>query len=540
MSAHETGPMPIPRPTALTRRRFLMASPAAAALLIAACSSSDPATPTLPVDEPGIPSTYVLSDADADLTGTDDATAALQSILDTRPDGSEIVIPDGAVLRCTAGLELPGGKHLSGPGELRFTDGIAQASALTVTGSGSRIHRLRMTNPDLLGARSQTGENPFAITIKANNVEISECFIDSFQSGIGVDPYGEWYYTRILNNRIKDVLGAGDGPDDLVSTLGEDRGDGIVTWGAAATIIGNEVDCRAGSDARIGIHCEALKDREQESGPMPNSTYTVANNTVRGQFRRGIVVEDITQATIINNTVSDSTWWGVAVIRSSQVSVADNTIEFTRADTDRQGQSYAPHRAAVMLYGSTTLTAVERNTITVSGHADSYIAMFGVDDADDQPRDCVAINNTGESTAEGVTTVGGSVTLGVACRYERNTFSGFRGDGIAFWHTAAPAARQNTLSRTGDRAHAGIQFENSNDGPTDTTTYENTITGFADGILDTNATAGHLEHRRNRITECTNGINLFDRDGSTGSLDANEFVDVRTETVNVPDGISIS
>lgn len=542
MNRRNRRPTDASNPAQIGRRTFLLSSPVAAALLLSACGESDAAGDNASSSSvPSEPSaTYEITAADTDLTGTADATAALQTIIDQEPKGSEIVIPAGAVLRCTAGIVLPDGKHLSGPGELRFTDGIAHAAAITVTGSGSRIQRLRMTNPGLLGSQSQTGDNPYAINIKAHNVEVSDCLIDSFQSGIAVDPYGEWYDTRILNNRVLNVLGAGDGPDDQTSTLGEDRGDGIVTWGAAATIIGNEVACRAGSDARIGIHCEALADREQDSGSSPNSHYTVADNTVRGQFRRGIAVEDITHATIVNNTVSDSTWWGIGVSRCNDVRVSGNTITYSRAANQLQGQSYSPRRAPVMVYGSTQNSAIMDNTISVTGDADAFIAFSGVA-MDDQAIGCQAIRNECASTDSGITRLGVEVVYGQDCRIDGNELNRFISNGIVFWHSTRPSARTNSVRRTAGREQVGILFENEGGTvATDTTTVGNVVTGFANGILDTGATAGDINHVENSITSCTTGINLFGREGSSGSLRGNRFTDVATETVDVPQDVSVT
>jgi hypothetical protein len=399
----------------------------------------------------------VMAGDDIDPTGESDSTPGVQRAVDAAPDGGVIAIPAGAVIRCTAPITLGGRrKSLVGPGELRFTDGVGDDVALRVTGDGSRVHQVSVTNPRELSSSRGIG-------IAAHDVVISECWVDRFAYGIVVAADGEWMRTRIMGNRVSNVLGGGGGRGST-STAGEDRGDGITVWGAQASVVGNVVTAKPGTDARIGIHAEGLQDQEQDTPQHSDAMVTITANVVSGTFRRCIVFEEIDNGTITANTVADGTWWGIAVIEGTGSVVADNTIRVTRSVQDDQGSAHAPLRCGLQLYGGSGHT-VSGNTVSVSGVADAFVSL--TDLSGRPPTDILVTDNNCRTTGRGQVTRG-VVMLGddgpVRPRLRGNAFVGAAEVGIYLGSAHRPDVSGNTIVGASGCQHGVFGDNDANSG----------------------------------------------------------------------------
>lgn len=373
----------------------------------------------------------VLAGPGIDPTGSTMSTDGVRQFIERLPvEGIRAIeVPSGSVLQLDGTIEIPANVILRGGGELRWTDGIANSAALSVVGDNVEISGVTLTNPNELGTPG--GERNYGIEIKGSDVRIIGNHIELFQNGIAVRYGGEYHDIVIANNRVKDVVGVGGGPDSP-ENLGEDRGDGIVVWGAQATVTGNVVNAKAGTDARVGIHTESITVGNAEDAPHTASMVAITGNVVYGQFRRSIVSENVAHTTIIGNTVADATWWNIAVIlRSHDSVVSGNTILFTRTGEDNQGQNYDPRRAPIMVYGGVERAQITDNSVVVKEGAEAraFIVVQGVDDQ--IPRGVTVDGNTGFNeggvVTDGVTTVGSTEGL----RITDNRFAGFSKVGIA-------------------------------------------------------------------------------------------------------------
>lgn len=373
----------------------------------------------------------VLAGPGIDPTGSTMSTEGVRDFIERLPAGGirAIEVPTGAVLQLDGTIELPADTILRGGGELRWTDGIANSAALSVVGDNVEISGVTLTNPNELG--TPDGDRNYGIEIKGSDVRIIGTHVELFQNGIAVRYGGEYHDIIIANNRVKDVIGVGGGPDSP-ENLGEDRGDGIVVWGAQAAVTGNVVNAKAGTDARVGIHTESITVGNAEDAPHSASMVTITGNVVYGQFRRSIVSENVAHTTITGNTVADATWWNIAVIlRSHDSVVSGNTILFTRTGDDGHGQNYDPRRAPIMVYGGVERAQITDNSVVVKEGAEAraFVVVQGVDDQ--IPRGVTVDGNTGFNeggvVTDGVATVGPTEGL----RVTDNRITGFSKVGVA-------------------------------------------------------------------------------------------------------------
>lgn len=372
----------------------------------------------------------VLRGTGIDPTGVADSTAATQALLDGLGAlGVRLVqVAAGDVLRLTASVTVPAAVRLVGPGELRWTAGIANAPALILDGDDSAVEGVTLTNPNELGADS--GSASFGIIVRGNNCRVCANVVDGFQTGIAVDANGEWVDYQIIGNRVKDVIGAGGGIGSG-STAGEDRGDGIVSWGGRGVIANNVVNAKASTDARVGVHVEALGAFEVTTPDHASELVTITGNTVYGTFRRGIVNEGVSAVAITGNSVADSTWWGIAVLTEHQGSVVTgNTIVWTRQAGDDQGSVWSPSRAPLMIYGAVEGAVVAENSIVLDGVASALI--FLQSDGVGGATDCRIAGNvvtvrTG-SVDDGLAVIGATAATGLTL--EGNRLAGFDTHGL--------------------------------------------------------------------------------------------------------------
>lgn len=418
-----------------------------------------------------------------DPTGGADSALSIQQRIDDAPDGAVIAIPPGAVLRCTQTVTLNGtGKTLLGPGELRFTGGDNGMVALRVTGDRSRVHLVSVTNEDDGFGR--------ALEIAANDVTVEGCVVDRFMYGIVVAADGEWVDTRILGNRVINVVGAGGGRGSD-SREGEDTGDGITVWGARATVTGNIVSALPGTDARIGIHAEGLRDIAEEDRGHSDAMVTITANVVTGPFRRCIVLEEIDHGTVVGNTVADATWWCLALIGGKGCLVSGNTVRYTRTAEDDQGRSYSPARSAVLVYAGEGHT-VSGNTIAVLGAADAFVTLYTL--LGSRPTDVLVADNNCRTEGEGTCDFGVTVAGEPGAERPRirgNSLIGVSSTGVYLGQATAPEVAGNVIVGA-----AGAERGIFGDSP------EN----------DAALLVG------NRISRCTTGISLFSQSAAVVSV----------------------
>lgn len=448
----------------------------------------------------GAGAVVLLVGDDIDPAGGADSALSIQQRIDEAPDGAVIAIPPGAVLRCTRTLTLSGtGKTLLGPGELRFTDGDFEMVALRVTGDRCRVHLVSITNPDEGFGR--------ALEIAADDVTVEGCVVDRFLYGIVVAASGEWVDTRIIGNRVINVLGAGGGRGSD-SRDGEDGGDGITVWGARATVTGNVVSALPGTDARIGIHAEGLPDSAGEDRPHSGAMVTITGNVVSGPFRRCIVLEEIDHGAVVGNTVADATWWCLAVIGGRGCLVTGNTVRYTRTADDDQGRSYSPARSAVLVYAGEGHT-VSGNTVAVLGAADAFVTLYTL--LGSRPTDVLVADNNcrtqGDGTCDFGVTVAGEPGA-VRPRIRGNSLVGVRSAGVYLGQATTPEVSGNLVDGAPGCERGVFGDSPANDGAL---LVGNRVSGCTTGIGLFGQTAAVVSG--NLVSDCGAALDLF---GSTG------------------------
>lgn len=505
-----SGPSPSPDPAP--------GAPAGRPLLSMAASTGDG---TIVLEGPGI-----------DPTGAAVSTAAVQAVFASAPAGSTLVVPGAAVIALDATLVIDRRLALRGSGELRWTAGIVSAPALRITASQSTIREVQLTNPNHLG--SGTGARNIGIDIRANDVLVDGVRIVGFQNGVVNEASGEFEGTIVTNCHVVDVVGAGGGSGSP-SSLGEDRGDGITIWGARAIVAGNVVAALDGTDARIGIHAEALPDFEVRAGSYPDSMFSVDGNIVSGPFRRGIAFEGVSHATASGNTVSGSTWWGIAAIDTRQTSISGNTVRWTRTADDTQGSAWAPTRGPIMLYRDTQATVVAGNVIEILGEASSAIRLEDatMPTGDTSIRhgtiDAVVSDNVvrinGGTCPSGVVLLQAVRPLVIGNRITVTAGDGRVGGVVSYLCTDAVIA-DNSVSGVDQANGAGIRHE----GAGGVHVSGNRVAAFKVGISVVNTTAG-MTVVGNTVADCATGLDTY---GSSGRsrVEANRFAVSGTVHVN--------
>lgn len=476
--------------------------------------------------------TIVLEGPGIDPSGAAVSTPAVQAILASAPAGSTVVVPGAAVIALDATLVIDRRLALRGSGELRWTAGIVAAPALRVTAPQTTIREVQLTNPNHLG--SGTGARNIGIDIRTNDVLVDGVRIVGFQNGIVNGATGEFEGAIVTNCHVVDVVGAGGGRGSA-SSLGEDRGDGITIWGARAIIAGNVVTALAGTDARIGIHAEALPDFEANPGSYPEAMVSVVGNVVSGPFRRGIAFEGVSHAAASGNTVSDSTWWGIAAIDTRETSISGNTVRWTRTAEDTQGSAWAPVHGPIMLYRDTQGAVVTGNVIEIRGEAASAIRL---EDATMPARDpsirygaidAVVSDNVvrinGGTCPSGIVLLQTVRPLVIGNRMTVTAGDGRVGGVVSYLSTDAVIA-DNSVSGVDQTNGAGIRHE----GAGGVHVSGNRVAAFKVGISIVNTTAGTTVVG-NTVVDCATGLDTY---GSSGRsrVEANRFTVSGTVHVN--------
>lgn len=313
-----------------------------------------------------------LAGVGIDLTGATDSTTAVQAFFAALLDGDNVVIPPRATILLSDTIAITKRIRLSGNGVLKWNGGISAKDALAVSADGAIIDSINMLS--IGNAPLPTGDKQSGIAIYSSNVKVLHCRLDGFQQAIAEQPFGECYNALIDGNTIINVPGSGGGRG-AASSVGEDRGDGIVMWGAGSAAVNNYVSLKPGDDGRIGIHTEGLSNLEGTHGPHSSSMNLISNNRVMGQFRRGIAVEGVVGCVVEGNTVADATWWGIGITGGDGCSIVGNTVIWTSTTADNQGAAFSPRRAAFSLYGGGARTVFADNVLTVIAGA---VLAFGM------------------------------------------------------------------------------------------------------------------------------------------------------------------
>ena len=452
---------------------------------------------------------HVLSGPGFDPTGVVDSTTAFNTLLaglDTSVNNT-VQVPTGSVIKLTASVTIPRNCRIIGPGELRWTAGISESPGLRLIGDNISVEGLTLTNP--LELQSTTGGRNIGISIEGNNHKILGNTVDRFQNGVVVLAAGEFYNHTISNNRIKDVIGAGGGADS-VSNLGEDRADGILTWGAQATITGNVVNAKSGADARIGIHCEGLSAFSVTNAPHNQALVTISGNVVYGTFRRGIVSETVANAVISGNVVADATWWGIAVITGSNNNVVSgNSIIWTRKSTDNQGSAWEPIRSGIMVYGTISDCVLVGNSVRMKtgSSAVSYVTVSGPLSPGPE-NTLISANNFSSDDAASAPTHGMYLGAAYAARTKifSNSVTKFKSAGVISFGGNETEIRGNTFEGILTVSEHGVRAESPSTG---ITVVSNTIKNVLTGILAVNQNTGPLIASSNLISGATIGIDAF-------------------------------
>ncbi|WP_110004591.1 right-handed parallel beta-helix repeat-containing protein [Geodermatophilus normandii] len=467
--------------------------------------------------------------------GTTDDRAAIQALLDSAPPGATVLIPGGRTFALSGGLVCEQTVNLCGGGTIAVVGGLDEdgmPAGLTLRGQGSTVQGVVLSNPGELTGRPglTTGGYNVGILIEAHDVLVSECTIDRFQGGIVVAADGEWQRIRILGNRIEDVLGRGLGPTDVTSPDGEDGGDGICVWGSQATVTGNVVNAKAGRDARIGIHFEALPDRQRKvpATGHADEQISVCGNVVYGQFRRGIVVEQATGATVNGNCVADATWWSIALINTRNCTVSANAIAWTRTAEDNQGESWSPRRAALTCYGEVSDCVLSDNTVhaTATSAARCFV---NIQSDDGVPSDLLISGNVfggDPSAAIQDALLTGPRTL--RPRILGNRFSVFTERGLNLYGADRFEVANNSIDGNDGSPGRGIEADGAGAGLIS----NNVVSNVTQAIVVSNSSGVLVVG--NLVTDCQDG---FDGYASAGLLvSSNAFRVLGAKTLNIDDG----
>lgn len=472
---------------------------------------------------------HLIAGPGIDPTGVTPSTTAVQALLDGLSDGSIATVPNGAIINLDNGLTINKRIRLTGPGELRWT--AATTRLLQVNVDGVHLDGLYLTNPNGIQQRG--------VYVQANIFRATGCRIVGMQDGILIAATGEFHDFVIANNHILDVIGSGLGSGDTTSA-GESNGDGIVVWGASATITGNRITCKAGKDARIGIHMEGQPSQELDTTYAHRDALgAITGNVVTGQFRRGIVSEGVAHVTITGNVVADSTWWGIALIGlASHCIVAGNTIKYTRTAADTQGANAAPNRAGIMLFCIQTPlvnTVVADNVIRAVSTSSMPSGIYLQADSSVSSNAATGLQISGNIINDEAAVMGTGINIKAAAtdvRIVNNYVGTFKTNGIYAFTCPQIEVLGNKVNGPG--IGASIRGVFLDGGAAEARVDGNTIRDVGVGIgaqfrsLMTTA-------NNNWVKNATTGIDLFSSSG-IAVVSLNTFSNVTTHTANLPAG----
>lgn len=251
-------------------------------------------------------------------------------------------------------------------------------TALRIQGNNSILTGLIMDNPLMIVDKESGVSHPRqgAIGIEAHNVTVRDSLITKMLHGIYVMSNGEWDGTLIDGNYVLDCIGAGMGPDDIESSWGEDKGDGITVWGSSARVVNNFVSAMAGQDCRVAFHAEGLPGSHSRNNPATDeANFIYANNHAIGSFRRHFVFEDVKRGIMSDNiSAGGATWWALALIQTADVLVDGMIMKITRTAADNQGGHWNPQRAAIGLVNYSERCKIKN--VRATWEADAAMGAF--------------------------------------------------------------------------------------------------------------------------------------------------------------------
>lgn len=304
----------------------------------------------------------------------DDKSADLAEIMATKKN----VIIDTPIALNSEVFATVNGQHITGTpsGVLLVGPDMANSTALRISGNNSIISTLNMDNPLLIADKTTKTTRQGAIGIEAHNVTVRNSLITKMLHGIYVMSSGEWGGTLIDGNYVLDCIGAGMGPDDLESSWGEDKGDGITVWGSSARVVNNFVSAMAGQDCRVAFHAEGLPGSHASNNPATDeANFIYANNHAIGTFRRHFVFEDVKRGIMSANiSAGGATWWALALIQTADVLVDGMIMKITRNANENQGGHWNPQRAAIGLINYSERCKIKN--VRATWEADAAMGAF--------------------------------------------------------------------------------------------------------------------------------------------------------------------
>lgn len=375
---------------------------------------------------------YVLQGSGIDPTGVADSTAAVRAFFDAIPAGATVKIPSSAIIKLTGGIVLNKSVHIEGPGELRWTAGIANDAAFACRADGITFDRVRLTNPNHLAGA--TGNRSYGIYWAANYGAVRNSVIDGFQAPVWVDANGEWHHHTVTGNQCLNVVGTG----------GEDRGDGIYMAGAVFVVSHNLVELLDGTDGRIGIGAESLQGFVQNPGyRYQDQLGVISNNIVMGAFRRSIANEGMPGVTISNNVCIGATFWGINVVGSAhRTTVSNNVIIWTSSLVVNPN----PICSGIFIYDFPNDVIIDGNIIysTVAGSAMSV--GIGFQQAAGIAKRVKVVNNRifseGHSIVDGILIASGGDDITI----NDNEIGYFTGKGVNAYNANVLTVCRNKIS----------------------------------------------------------------------------------------------
>ena len=460
--------------------------------------------------------------------GVADDTVPVNASIGFVPVGGTLTLTPAYVFRVTGEVIFNKRMSATGNGEILWDGAANQGGILKVTAAEVKLLGMRVRHVG-------TAYTVRGILVYADDVVIDNCDVLNCHSGIQVRfDGGEYFRATITNNRVLDVTGQGLGPNSSSST-GESDGDGIVTWGAMATISNNTVSCKVGSDARIGIHCEGLSPNSPSQPLHSESLCTVTGNVVYGQFRRGIAFEDIDASVMSGNTVADSTWWPLSLNQTRGCTMSGNTVVYTRQAGQNQGSHYTPVRAAIMAYGRVEDCVFSNNTVVIQNNAECpmVIAVQGAQ-AGRVPERCSFTGNKvrleSGTLARGLQIIFGAEDIEIKDNY----FQGFSVTGILCAPGPAYKIMGNKVIGLAGAATIGISTSASDNVMIKDNHIENINTGPAGGrAIECYFRKGHMI-TGNLVKNCGTGVDTFSATDSF--VNDNVFINVTTPTTNIGSG----
>ena len=267
-------------------------------------------------------------------------------------------------------LSMPNqGVILAGAGALHATTGLENDYIIEVDADDVQIVGLTFDNPSLF--KPQTGGRQGAVRVNADNVSVNGNYIYRCLTGIATESTNERFGTTVIGNHLLDMLGAGGGIGSA-STYGEDRGDGIIIWGANSTIANNIVELRAGEDGRVGVHAEGLPGGQADPD---HRDIVFSGNQVRGAYRRHFVTENINRGSMIGNiSRGGATWWSFAIIQCEDITLTGNIAYWDRTSASDQGNTWSPKRGVFGLINfNDNITIDNSNIVRMTADSDGYL-----------------------------------------------------------------------------------------------------------------------------------------------------------------------